>query len=112
MDGTVPADTKAATAAALNERRQYTRVGVMWMATLKSTTGFLECIVLDLSRGGAKLAFNAPASLPANAAVALVLEGVGTFRAAAVWQRADYAGIQFLDPPDAIATAFAGRLPL
>jgi hypothetical protein len=44
--------------------------------------------------------------------VALVLEGLGTFRAAVVWQRAEFAGICFLDPPETIATAFAKLMSL
>jgi hypothetical protein len=112
MDGIATTSPSAAPATALIERRRHARVGVMWMATLRSATGFIECIVLDLSRSGAKLAFNAPAALPTTAAVALVLEGVGTFRAAAAWQRAEFAGIRFLDPPDLVASAFSDLLSL
>jgi hypothetical protein len=111
MDATPTTSTSAAPPAALAERRQHTRIGILWMATLRSATGFIECIVLDISRGGAKLAFNGPASLPATP-VALVLEGVGTFRAVAAWQRQTFAGIRFLDPPDEIARAFADLLTL
>jgi hypothetical protein len=111
MDSIVTTSTSAAPAAAASERRRHARTGIMWMATLRSAQGFTECIVLDLSRGGAKLAFTAPAALPTTP-VALVLEGVGTFRAAVVWQRAEFAGICFLDAPETIASAFAELMSL
>jgi len=91
------------------ERRRARRIGVMWMATLRSSNGFAECVVIDISRGGAKLKLASAEPLPS--AVSLVFDAYGCFRAETVWQRADIAGLRFLEAPDEIGAAFAGILP-
>ena len=93
------------------ERRRNQRTGVMMMATLRATRGFFDCMVLDLSSGGAKLAMSEPLVLAPGDAVSLIIARVGTFRAQSVWQRTTFAGIRFLDPPEAIAQALGDILP-
>ncbi|HXQ49473.1 MAG TPA: PilZ domain-containing protein [Stellaceae bacterium] len=93
------------------ERRRHQRIGVMWMGTLQAKRGYFDCMVIDVSLGGAKLAFGEPHALVAGTQVSLILERFGTFRAETVWQRAGIAGIRFLDPPETVAAAFGSILP-
>jgi len=101
----------ATTEAVAADRRRHPRVGVMWMSTLQVQRAFYDCIVIDLSRGGAKLVFAEPHDFAPGTSVALVIERFGTFRAETVWRRASLAGIRFLDPPETIAAAFRDVLP-
>lgn len=110
MDGSSAKDIASA-AERHADRRRHQQVGVMIMATLRAPRGFFDCMVLDLSSGGAKLAINEPIALPQGDTVALIIARVGTFRAQAVWQRTSFAGIRFLDPPEAIAQALGDILP-
>lgn len=104
-----PADRQAATPAANPaERRRHARAAVMWIASLRSAHGIFECLVIDISAGGAKLAIHGAPVLAAGEGLVLDLSPCGAFHAAAVWQRADYTGICFTDPPDAIAAAVSG----
>ncbi|HZT52000.1 MAG TPA: PilZ domain-containing protein [Stellaceae bacterium] len=91
------------------ERRRHARAGVMLMASLRSATGIFDCMVLDISRGGAKLMLTEPHEL--SPAVTLVLQGFGSFRAQQVWRHGEVVGIRFVDAPDAIAGAFPGIVP-
>jgi PilZ domain len=111
MDTITTSSAAAAAEAGNADRRRNERIGVMWMGTLKVPRGFFDCVVIDVSRGGAKLAFGEPHALGAGIPVSLILERFGTFRAETVWQRADIAGIRFLDPPDAVAASFGAILP-
>jgi hypothetical protein len=94
------------------DRRRANRVGVMIMATLCATRGYFDCMVLDLSSGGAKLAMGDHVVLSPGLSVTLIMHPYGTFRAQTVWQRRSIAGICFLDPPETVATALADLLPV
>jgi PilZ domain len=97
---------------ALEERRQHPRVGVSFLASLRhGAGGATECLVIDLSLGGAKVAFTEPVSLAPGEAVALEIEKFGTFRAETMWRRGVFAGLRFQEPPASIATAFKAFLP-
>lgn len=109
MDGTARSSAESEPGASAIERRRHARVGVMLMATLRSTNGIFDCMVLDISRGGAKLALGEPHAIAT--AVTLVFGGFGTFRAQPAWQRGEIVGVRFLDPPQAIADAFQGLVP-
>jgi hypothetical protein len=111
MDTITSSNAATAAEAGHAERRRNQRIGVMWMGTLQVPRGFFDCVVIDVSLGGAKLAFGEPHALAAGTPVSLILERFGTLRAETVWQRAGIAGIRFLEPPDAIAAAFAPILP-
>ncbi|HUZ75647.1 MAG TPA: PilZ domain-containing protein [Stellaceae bacterium] len=109
MDATDTTGLERGTDANPADRRRHQRVGTMWMATLQSAGSLHDCMVIDLSRGGAKLVL--PDAQPLADTVELVVGGFGTFRAKRVWQRGEFAGVQFLDPPDKIAAAFRNMLP-
>jgi hypothetical protein len=108
MDGTAKPNTDVAGVSPA-ERRRHERVGVMLMASLRSTNGIFDCMVLDISRGGAKLILGEPQALPPS--VTLMLGGFGSFRAQTVWQHNEILGIRFTDTPEAIAEAFQGLVP-
>ncbi len=92
-----------------DERRRHPRVGALWMATVHAVSDVHDCMVIDVSRGGAKLMLSQ--AHPLTEIRALVVGALGTFRARLVWQRGEFAGVQFLDPPEKIADAFGGMLP-
>ncbi len=48
-------DTEAVGGAALADRRRHKRKPVLWAARVETRIGPAECIILDLSLGGAKL---------------------------------------------------------
>jgi hypothetical protein len=92
--------------AAPPERRQHARAGVSFMAVFRTPHGFYGCLVVDISKGGAKLSFaEIPRVMPGDP-VTLLIDAYGEFRAQAVWHRGELAGIRFLDPPATIAAAF------
>lgn len=109
MDATTRSSADPGQAVNPAERRLHTRVGVMLMATLRSTHGIFDCMVLDLSRGGAKVMLHEPHTIGGN--VTLLLGGFGSFRAQPMWQRGEMIGIRFADPPETIASAFHGIVP-
>jgi len=108
MDATATSSRQHA-AAAPAERRRHQRVGTMWMATLQSTGALYECMVIDLSRGGAKLML--PHEQPMAEIRALAVGGFATLRAKLAWQRGAFVGVQFLDPPETVAATFRNMLP-
>jgi hypothetical protein len=93
------------------DRRRHQRVGVMMMATLHMSRGFFECMVLDISHGGAKLAMGRRLTFATGAKVTLIVSHIGEFRAEPVWQRDDFIGLRFIDPPEAVAAALASMMP-
>ena len=66
-------------------------------------------MVIDVSRGGAKLMLGQAHPLPKS--VTLVVGALRHVPRQAVWQRGEFAGVRFLDPPEKIADAFGGMLP-
>jgi PilZ domain len=107
---TITPDRQAAIAENFADRRRHKRIAIMWMATLKIASGFFECLVIDLSCGGAKLSLPRPLALQPGDAVTLVFDGHGTFRAEAVWLRGSFAGVRFLEPAETVAAAFGDIL--
>ncbi|MGH7090217.1 MAG: PilZ domain-containing protein [Stellaceae bacterium] len=93
------------------ERRQYPRVGVAWLATLKAGLGVFDCMVIDVSKGGAKLAFTDPFPSGGSGAATLDLGTRGVLRAEIVWRRTMYCGLRFLDAPDRVAAVLEGAIP-
>ena len=100
-----------ADAAELADRRRHERIGVMWMATLRVPRGYFDCMIIDLSLGGARIAHGETLRLEIGDRVTLDLGSRGTFRAETVWKRGGYAGVRFVDPSEIIAKAFGGLLP-
>jgi hypothetical protein len=110
MDGIAASDLARLTQRP-SDRRRATRVGVMIMATLRASRGYFDCMVLDLSSGGAKLAMGDHIVLTPGLNVTLIMTPYGSFRAKVVWQRLSIAGISFIDPPETVAVALGDLLP-
>jgi hypothetical protein len=98
------------TPAAGADRRRHRRADVRWSAQLDTADGFYDCVVRNLSWGGAKLALIA--GLVPGQAVRLAIARGGTLRAAVVWIRYGAIGIRFTEPPDLIAAAIRRRAGL
>jgi len=100
----------AAPALRPEERRQHKRKPVLWSARIESNAGAAECIIMDLSLGGAKL--RGQIAVKARDAVTLVIDRFGTIRAEVVWARMGYLGLRFTDSQDQIAHILGTTLPL
>jgi hypothetical protein len=99
-----------AIAARPEDRRRHKRKPVLWSARVESRTGAAECIILDLSLGGAKL--QGKVEVQARQAVTLVIDRFGAIRAEVVWARSGYMGLRFTDSQDQIAHILGSTLPL
>jgi len=100
----------AAPALRPEERRQHKRKPVLWSARLESDAGASECIILDLSLGGAKL--RGSLDVKTHDHVTLVIDRFGTIRAEVVWARMGYVGLHFTDSQDQISHILGTTLPL
>jgi PilZ domain len=92
------------------ERRHHKRKPVLWAARVETRDGPCECIILDLSLGGAKL--RGATDVAADQAVTLVIDRFGALKAKVVWSRQNYMGLRFTDSPDQIAHILGTTLPL
>ena len=93
-----------------SERRRHKRKPVLWAARVETRSGATDCIILDLSLGGAKLRGTAPVA--ANQEVMLVIDRFGAVRAEVVWARSGHMGLRFTDKPEQIAHILGSTLPL
>jgi hypothetical protein len=100
----------AAPAARPEERREHKRKPVLWSARVEWNSGAAECIIMDLSLGGAKL--RGPVAAKAHDPVTLVIDRFGTIRAEIVWARMGYIGLRFTDSHDQISHILGTTLPL
>jgi hypothetical protein len=88
------------------ERRRHPRAGVTFMAVIRAPHGFYSCLVVDLSKGGAKISFDETPHVMPGDRVTLLIDAYGEFHAEAIWHRGELAGIRFTDPPAKIEAAF------
>ncbi|HEY3918929.1 MAG TPA: PilZ domain-containing protein [Stellaceae bacterium] len=102
----VPTPTEAGWA----RLRQFRRKAVIWGAKLETEQGVLDCIMLDLSLGGARLRCDCQLALQKPAT--LVLDKFGRFPSEVVWVTPTEVGVQFNDAPDAVAARFGDVMPL
>lgn len=82
------------------ERRRHVRMTVHWAGDLSAegTAGAeapMDCTVLDISPGGAKLQTSDP--LPATTLVRLKLSHGGDFEGVVAWQQGSFMGLAFND---------------
>jgi hypothetical protein len=92
------------------EQRRHIRKRVLWAAKLETQDGVFDCIVLNVSRSGAKLRLKSPIAPQTTAE--LVLGSFGKLAAEIVWQRSDKMGIRFRTPPEEVATIIGQALSL
>jgi hypothetical protein len=93
-----------------SERRWRERRSGLWAAQLENAQGGRRnCLVLDVSSGGAKLRVEQPASL--GDIVTLIGERFGTRRGRVVWAANHRVGITFLDKPGDAQVPLPGADP-
>ena len=82
--------------AAEGERRRHSRMAVHWLGDVTTAGQAVDCTVLDISPGGAKLQSAEP--LPALTEVLLKLYHGGQFGGQVAWQHGSFMGIEFVAP--------------
>ncbi len=98
-------------ASAWDEKRKHKRKPVLWAARIETQAGEpAECIILDLSLGGAKL--RCAAKVAARQPVRLVIDRFGVLRGQVAWVRSGMIGLHFIDPPEQISHIVGAKLPL
>jgi len=90
-----------ASAPARYDDREDRRRQLLWSGILQTARGPVQCIVVDISRGGARL--TAAALVTVGQSVTLKVAGVGMFRGTVVWSVDGTIGVQFIE--DKAATA-------
>ena len=88
--------------------RQYRRTSAMLSGTLFHDDRVDDCVILNLSLGGAMVRFSE--TLADGAAVTLSVSRAGAFRAEAVWQTGKTLGLQFFDAPERVAGVIGDTL--
>jgi hypothetical protein len=82
------------------ERRRQPRRATFWAATVRTSSGALDCHVVDVSDEGAQLRIVTPrvaAPVAAQEKVMLTIAGVGRVLAVVVWSRRNAIGVQIAD---------------
>jgi hypothetical protein len=83
------------------ERRRQPRRATFWAATVRASSGALDCHVVDVSDEGAQLRIVTPrvaAPVAAQEKVMLTIAGVGRVLAVVVWSRRNAIGVHIADP--------------
>lgn len=83
------------------DRQRFTRRSTLLRATLRDGESTVECDLLDISAGGAKLRTPVPFAIGAQ-----VLLSVGKdhqFQSRVTWREGEALGLHFLEPPEAVA---------
>ncbi|MGH7014066.1 MAG: PilZ domain-containing protein [Stellaceae bacterium] len=86
----------------MEDRRAYERRNVFWKARMVLPEGAINCVVYDLSMGGARVRL--VAQLQKQQRVRLDIEKLSPLNAEVVWLGIGMIGIRFTDDP-----AFIGR---
>jgi len=90
--------------------RRTVRKRVLWAAKLTRGAKRFDCVVVDLSLGGARIHLAQP--LAKGEMVTLVLDRLGPIRAEVVWQEEQSIGLHFVDDAKTISDLIGNRLPL
>lgn len=102
---TIPISEEAAAAL-----RSTVRKRVLWAAKLARGAKRYDCVVVDLSLGGARIHLAQP--VPKGEMVTLQLDRLGPLRAEVVWQEEQSIGLRFVDDAKTISDTIGSRLPL
>ena len=89
-------------------RRQYERTSAMLSGTLFHDDRVDDCVIFNLSLGGAMVRFSE--NLADGAAVTLSVSRAGALRAEAVWQTGKTLGLRFFDAPEQVAGVIGDTL--
>jgi hypothetical protein len=91
------------------EQRTYKRKPVLWSARLHRDGRVLECAVLHISAGGARIRIHQRFDI--DSTVVLMIDRLGTFPGEIRWQRGTYAGIRFLEDAQVVEKRLSAALP-
>ena len=81
--------------------REDRRRQLLWSGILQTACGPVQCIVVDISRSGARL--SAGAAVKVGQAVTLLVAGMGMFRGTVVWAESGTIGLKFAEEKSATA---------
>lgn len=92
------------------ERRRTLRKNVIWAGQLDANARQLDCTILDVSLGGARIRLNE--EVPSLGPLALLCERFGTFHAEVMWEADHMAGLRFLESQVRVAETIGRHVPL
>jgi len=90
-------------------QRRYLRRSVLWPGTLKCGHGQVDCTILNMSLGGAKVAISQERDC--SGTVTLLGDRFEGLPATVVWQRGRVIGLQFKQAPGEVAHVLGDLLP-
>lgn len=90
-------------------RRRYLRRSVLWPGTLRSGNSQMDCTILNMSLGGAKIALSHERDCAGG--VTLFGDRFDGLAATVVWQRGRVVGLQFKAEPAKVAEILGDILP-
>jgi hypothetical protein len=95
MDESLLTPTESEPRSSSVDARRDARRQLLWSGTLQTSQGPCQCIVVDLSRGGAKLQLAKPVKI--GQLVTLVVAGIGTYRGTVIWCENGSLGVKFAE---------------
>ena len=81
--------------------RRTKRMAIHWPTTLLDGDRRCPCIIVDVSRSGARIQLTEPVA--ARAHITLLDDRVGSLEATVKWCRGDMCGVEFLQPAPEVA---------
>jgi PilZ domain len=90
-------------------RRRYLRRSVLWPGSLQGAQGEMDCTILNMSLGGAKVALGDTRDCSGH--VTLFGDRFEGLSAIVMWQRGRLIGLQFKDAPAEVARILGDLLP-
>ena len=91
------------------DRRRYRRTAVLWSARLATGAREIECAILNVSAGGAKIRIREHVRL--HTPVTLNIDRFGDFRGEGVWRHDRELGIRFSEEAPWVAAVLGRTLP-
>jgi hypothetical protein len=114
---TNPGDSAAPPAKSGRDRRSHRRHRVLWQAKLYQRGVIHECVVANVSAGGAKVIMEVQLTsggldLTHGAMATLTIDRFGDFPGRIVWRESGQAGVEFLQPVEEVFRIIGSQLPL
>jgi PilZ domain len=100
----------ASTGTDARERRHEIRKNVLWAGQIGANARQLDCTILDVSLGGARIRVNE--EVPSRGPLTIACDRFGTFHAEVSWEAAGMAGLRFLESQARIAETIGLLVPL
>lgn len=91
------------------ERRSRQRARVLWQGGYCASDRDTDCVVLEISAGGARVHVSDPFSCSDTGT--LRFPRFGNFRSEVIWRKTNVMGLKFLEPPRSVAKAIQAACP-